>query len=196
MAYHRFVLCLLSVVLLGAASAQAAVIRYTFQNTTFTDGGTVTGYFDWDTSLPSITSAYDGASVNFAVTVAGGDTGTFPAFTYTDEVEGPMQTAGMISGNLTLLSVGNLFGTSSRALNFIPDTQGGTVKPGVDLNISLFISNNNSVEGINPPLSFRQMAAGSLVGQVIPEPASAALLALGGVWLVGRRRSGTRGARD
>jgi hypothetical protein len=170
----------------AARPADATVIRYTFTDTTFEDNGTVTGYFDWDTNLSNITSAYNGASANFAVSVAGGDTATFPPFTYTDEVEGPMGTGGAISGR-PILTIGFIVGPSARSLAFIPDTASGT--PGIDLNIPLFISNGNTLEAINSTsLSFRQITGGSLVGEVIPEPASAALLAIGGIALLTRRR--------
>lgn len=90
-------------------TAQATLIRYTFVDTVFEDGGTVSGYFDWDTTLPDITSVYDGWSANFAVSVAGGNESDFPPFTYVDEIEGPMTTFGDYGPFKPVLKFGDVF---------------------------------------------------------------------------------------
>jgi hypothetical protein len=170
---------------ISATAADAAVIRYTFVDTVFEDGGTVSGFFDWDTNLADITSVYDGGSVNFDVSVAGGNETDFPPFTYTDEVEGPMQDGGQFGAFKPVLVVGNVFGPSDRELNFVPD--GVVAVIGVDLNIPL--SSDTYTEATNVSgLEFRNVTGGSLVGTVIPEPASVALLAIGGLLTIFRGR--------
>lgn len=58
----------------GAATADAAPLRWVLSGVTFADGGIATGsfFFDADTSTVS----------NWNVSVSGGNTGTFPPFTY------------------------------------------------------------------------------------------------------------------
>ena len=72
-----------------AITANAKIIRYTLDNVTFEDGGTASGYFEWDTSLPNITNEYQGASVNYDVSVSGGGA-VFPTFNYLPANSGPM----------------------------------------------------------------------------------------------------------
>lgn len=168
-----------------AAEAHAAVIRYTFVNFTFEDGGTATGFLDWDTSLPDIVSQFSGASVNYDITVAGGDTLDFPAFNYTDEAAGPIVSPGDVGIN-PLLVIGDVNSGLARQIAILPN--GAAL--GVDLNIPLLISNANTGEKrqLGDPIGERQQETGALVGEVIPEPASATLLAIGGVALLRRRR--------
>jgi hypothetical protein len=60
--------------LLLPALASAAVVRWTFNNLKFDDGGAVSGYFDYD--------ANSGAFLDRAIAVSGGNVATFPALTY------------------------------------------------------------------------------------------------------------------
>jgi hypothetical protein len=68
-------------VLLGclssAARTDAATITWTLNNFTFADGGVASGFFDWNTVTQS--------SPNYAVSVSGGNTTTYPPLIYTDE---------------------------------------------------------------------------------------------------------------
>ena len=61
--------------LTSGVPAQAATIRWHLEGFTFTDGGSVTGYFDWDTAT--------NFSTNYNVQVSGGNTALFPERTYT-----------------------------------------------------------------------------------------------------------------
>ncbi|MBI3678926.1 MAG: hypothetical protein HY235_00725 [Acidobacteria bacterium] len=56
--------------------APAAPVNWTFVGAGFADGGTITGSFVWDAALSSM--------ISWDVSVAGGNTGTFPGFTYSN----------------------------------------------------------------------------------------------------------------
>ena len=139
-----------------AITANAKIIRYTLDNVTFADGGTASGYFEWDTSLPNITNEYQGASVNYDVSVSGGGA-VFPTFNYLPANSGPMSASGIVFPNRILV-----LGVGGRKLNLIPNTAGGTI--GIDLNIPLLISPGNTYELVNPPFTTRNITGGSLVG--------------------------------
>jgi hypothetical protein len=72
-----FVLALAAAISALASPAHAATIRWELNNFTFADGGTATGFFDWDTIAL--------ASTNYEISTSGGDVGTFPPVTYDDE---------------------------------------------------------------------------------------------------------------
>ena len=75
---HRSAALLTALVgLFAAAPASAVIITWELNNFVFEDGGIATGFFDWDTVAQS--------STNFEFMVSGGDTATFPAFTWDDE---------------------------------------------------------------------------------------------------------------
>ena len=143
-----------------AITANAKIIRYTLDNVTFADGGTASGYFEWDTSLLNLVSEYQGASVNYDVSVSGGGA-VFPTFNYLSANSGPMSASGIIFPNRILV-----LGVGGRKLNLIPNTAGGTI--GIDLNIPLLISPGNTYELVNPPFTTRNITGGSLVGTLVP----------------------------
>ncbi len=58
-------------------SANAAVVRWELNEFFFNDGGTASGFFDWDSVA--------GEAINYDVLVQGGDASTFASFRYTDE---------------------------------------------------------------------------------------------------------------
>lgn len=163
-----------------SATSGAATIRYTFVGAEFADGGTISGFFDWDTSLDDLHPAYEGSSLNFEISVSGGNETAFPAFTYTDEIEGPMRSGGVTFVDpftYYILGVGDLTGPSDRVFYFIPDVTSGTL--GVDLNIFLYLSPGNSIEIIDVAgFNARGMSgrSGQLQGVFIPEPAPHLLL--------------------
>lgn len=152
--------------LLGmVATAQADVIRYTLENVTFEDGGTATGYFDWDTDLPDAVPEYSGSSVNFEISISGGNETDFPPIMITDENSGAMGQGGTIDDK-RIFGFGNLDAPVNRLVYLIPDPASGEV--GVDLAIPLYISTDNSIE-ISTQAGFlvRNMTAGSISGVVI-----------------------------
>ncbi len=165
-----------------ALGSQADVIRYSLVNVVFADGGTATGYFDWDTELPDAVPEYTGASVNFEISTSGGNTVDFPPFILSDENSGPITSAGTIIGK-RILRFGRSSSAPNRAIYLIPDPALGQV--GVDLNIPLFISPGNSFELDRNPGSFlRNIVSGSIQGVVLsvsaapPAPAPATVEAV------------------
>ena len=63
--------------LVAASPAFAVVITWELNNFVFEDGGVASGFFDWDTVTQD--------STNFEISVSGGNTGSFPAFTWSDD---------------------------------------------------------------------------------------------------------------
>ena len=183
----RSFLTALTLVLLLAAgpAASADIIRYQFQNYAFDDGGVATGFFDFDTSLAGPFS-FAGNSANFEISVSGGSTASFPAFTYTDENSGPFRRgAGTTSGEV--IAVGDYTGSLKRGLYFIVDP---SATLGVDPAASLMLSPGNTSEIANiSALSFRRQISGSITAAPVPEPTAAALLGLTAITLLPRRRA-------
>ena len=65
---------ILVIALLTAQASFCAQVTWSLQNVVFSDGGTATGSFVYDTSTDTV--------VSYSITVSGGDTSTFPAWTY------------------------------------------------------------------------------------------------------------------
>ena len=72
-----WVLAIATAAFAWAAPVRADIIRWNLVDFKFLDGGTATGFFDWDTVAAT--------SPNYEISVSGGNTANFPAFTYTDE---------------------------------------------------------------------------------------------------------------
>jgi hypothetical protein len=109
-----------AIALLVVGVSLAAPRTWTLQNATFTDGGVATGSFVFDSSTNSL--------VSYSISVSGGDTTTFPAFTYQNGTAhnlGGSAFAGLIDLETDLLT-----GGSPRELRLpvlpLPST-GGTV---------------------------------------------------------------------
>ena len=152
--------------LLGmVATAQADVIRYTLVNVEFEDGGTATGYFDWDTDLPDLAPEFSGASVNYEINVSGGNETDFPPISLTDENSGAAGTGGTINDN-RILTFGITYAPPNRQVALIPDPAVGEL--GVDLNIALYISSGNTFDlATSPAFVVRDIIGGSIEGEVI-----------------------------
>ena len=101
------------VVISALHQTKAATIEWTINNGNFADGGVVTGSFNWDTDLKTLTSW------NFSV--SGGDTSDFPSpFTYSDTLANNIGQADRLFDGSRLLffdSSPNVFGTT-RELRF------------------------------------------------------------------------------
>ncbi|MGB1125082.1 MAG: PEP-CTERM sorting domain-containing protein [Phycisphaeraceae bacterium] len=174
-------------IFLYSAHADATVIRYTFDQTTLAGGGTVTGFFDWDTTLPDLQPNYEGSVSNYDFFITGGNTSLFVPVTMTDEIFGPVNQGG-IAGTRSGITFGNVFSDDFQ-LSVWLDT--AIYNFGQDLVISSIVHPGFSGQAVDPPgddtLEQRGVETGQLIGTVIPEPTSLALLGLGGL-LVGRRR--------
>src|SRR5271167_3686441 len=71
--------------IMGAGHVSAAPVTWTLTGVTFSDGGTATGTFTWNADTQTI-----GA---YSITVTGGNTTTFPTFTY-DNADSSLQFLG------------------------------------------------------------------------------------------------------
>lgn len=64
--------------LLACSGASAFPVTWTLSGVTFADGGTASGSFVYDAATNNVSDILD----TFSISVAGGDTATFPAITY------------------------------------------------------------------------------------------------------------------
>lgn len=137
-----------------SAVALATPVTWTLTGVTFADGGTATGWFVYD--------ADTGAISDWSVSVAGGDTATFPALTYMPATGGALNsvsTAGLINFTLTGTNRQIRLAFASPLTN-----AGGTVAFDLD--------NPSASECYNCGV-YRLFTAGSFVGTVAPTITSA-----------------------
>ena len=158
---YKPLLCIILLSCLG--NAQATIIRYTLDNVTFDDGGTVEGYIDWDTSLPDLRD-FDGSSQNYKLTVSNGDTDKYPEYTYSYSASGDIGTGGQI-GPRRIIKFESNNTTPSRTLNLIPNSDLATL--GQSLDVPLFFSTGNSFEMELQNFGIRDVVTGTLKGKVI-----------------------------
>jgi len=153
----------LLIALLGAGLSLAAPVTWTLQNVTFTDGGTATGSFVYDASTGIVSS--------YSISVAGGNTETFPTFTYQNGTlhnsgASAVPQDGVIDFDTDIVSYGE---SRLLALPVLPlPSTGGTV--------SLNLANDYGAEcyDCNP---YRLFASGQVVANVTsPNTATAPAL--------------------
>jgi hypothetical protein len=159
------------------SSASADIITWTFDDVTFEDGGTVSGFFDYDT----VTSA----AANFDIDTTAGT--VLPAFHYTTS-NSFFFAANLISPNsLTWLNNAqdryiNLAFDGSLSTPGVVDLRLGDLSGGADTNGSWECDNCFDI---------RDVASGSVTSPAgVPEPAAWALMLVGfgGLGAVLRRR--------
>jgi hypothetical protein len=167
---------LLAAALAAASSipAQAAEVVWSLQGVNFADGGTASGTFTFNADTNTVT--------NFALSVTGGNTAVFPAFTWDSSTATTVYVG--LYGGLNFRST-----TSLRELRLDPvaslTNAGGTVALDLD---SIF---GGDCYNCDP---FRAFTSGSLVASAaaVPEPATWGMMlaGFGAVgWSMRRRRS-------
>jgi len=151
--------------LAGHSMAVAALVDWTM-NGTFADGGTLNGSFTFDANTHTAT--------NWNLSVAGGNTATFPPFTY-DPLDTVFQSGGTVGGHFILQFRTPAFDRFV-FFAFNPDltNAGGTT--------NVFVSPGNSSELVIAGTvgTSRDFTSGSATGTAeTPEPATLALVSLG-----------------
>lgn len=140
-----------------APSAIAFPVTWTLSGATFNDGGTATGSFVYD--------ADTGTLSNWSVSVAGGNTGTFPPITY-DTTNGSSSVSGQgatTTGVMLCISSCNSRELRMPSVSVLTDT-GGT--------IAIDLASGYQGECFNCA-PFRAFTAGNLVGTAAPSVTSA-----------------------
>jgi hypothetical protein len=164
----------------SALPAQAAEVVWTLQGAAFSDGGTAAGTFTFNADTNTVT--------NFALSVTGGNTDVFPAFTWDSSTATAVYVG--LYGGLNFRST-----TSLRELRLDPAASltnaGGTVA--LDLG-SIF---GGDCYNCDP---FRAFTSGSLVASAagVPEPATWGMMlaGFGAVgWSMRRSRSAAAAVR-
>lgn len=153
--FSGFVVACLCLALAGLTNGHAVPVLWTFNGATFNDGGTATGSFVYDADTDTLS--------NWSVSVAGGNTGSFPAFTYdTTNATGSISGQGATLTGVLLEAAGN---RQLRTASVSPLTNaGGTVA----------IDTSNLYQGECFNCSpYRPYTAGTLVGIIVVSITSA-----------------------
>jgi len=143
-----------AVSLAAGSEAFADPVTWTITGGTFTDGGTLTGSFVFDADTVTF------SQVN--LTVSGGNTTAFPAFTYTDS-NSRAQDFGVAQGHVVYLFTVTGSPTNRQLiLAFVPNltNAGGPV--------SLFVSAGNAAELNNRFADERDISGGTANGVPVP----------------------------
>jgi hypothetical protein len=144
--------------LVCAPSAFAFPVTWTLSGATFSDGGTATGSFVYDVDTGTLS--------NWSVSVAGGNTGTFPPITY-DTTSGSSSVSGQGStttGVMLCISSCNSRELRMPSVSVLTDA-GGTIA------IDLASGYQGECFNCSP---FRAFTAGNLVGTAAPAITSSA----------------------
>jgi len=171
--------------LAGNSAAWAASVSWTITGGTFTDGGTLTGTFVYDAVAQSFGT--------YTLSVAGGSTAQFPAFTYTNANSAAIPFGSAAGHNVYQISVTGDPNHRQLILGFNPNltNDGGSV--------SLFVSAGNATELNNSFANARDVSGGTALGTVVPQPPPvpvmstsalagfALLLAALGAWRLSRK---------
>jgi hypothetical protein len=166
---------------------QAAQITWTLQNVTFADGGTATGSFVVDTTLPFFSRV-----LSYNITTSGGNVTNFPSFTYENGVAPNELPSLSDSGELQL-------STSLLNPNLPPQTGSRTLLLRFSESLLTAQGTVSVLTGFNSfecwsCSTLRTVSGGSAVptfNAPIPEPGTCAMLAAGlaGLTLLRRRQA-------
>ncbi|MEM0943827.1 MAG: hypothetical protein AAGI70_07745 [Pseudomonadota bacterium] len=167
----RLLAIILMASLAAPVTAEAVTFRYTIEDGTFVDGGTFSGFFEFDTVANLIT--------NHELTVSGGNTTLFPALTYSGPEVRPSGTVIGVLPNVELWNFGNRFGPRNLTLAFLDG--GGSVgspnhlRSGIDFSL---VTGFGAGELLFPPFVNRRITGGTATASVaaIPLPAAATML--------------------
>jgi hypothetical protein len=157
--------------------SRAALITWTLQNVTFADGGTASGFVTFDPSAPH-TPGFANYLTNFDIKTTAGTVFTAP-FEYT-----PANTDAYVPYYVSFFSAPE----SSSPRHGLPQhtlrlkaqgefpTMGGRVEILVDASEEKFVGEDFPSDD---SLLFRSISGGSLVGVLVPEPATPAFVGIG-----------------
>jgi len=157
---------------IALGTAMGDPLTWTLQDVRFVDGGTASGWFVFDALTDSV-----GA---YSISVLGGDTTTFPEFTYQMDVPPNLVAFASFTNKFIDFTT-----TSTREFRITPMTW-MTDAGGV---IALDVQNPFAFEcfNCNPSRRFESGSIATLQSDAIPEPATGLLLLAGPVLLAVKR---------
>jgi len=159
---HCLTVLLLSLCLALPMTANAATVRYVINDGTFNDGGTFSGFFDYDSGTDSITT--------YELSVSGGNTGTFSAFTYSGT---QADRGGRLTGSSPQIQFWNFGEFSERFLTLgFRDgrsalSQANDLSDGVNFSL---VTGNIALETIFRGLTSREVTGGTAIATNVPAP--------------------------
>ncbi|MEM1397798.1 MAG: VPLPA-CTERM sorting domain-containing protein [Pseudomonadota bacterium] len=188
MTKHYLTVLLLSLCLAVPTTAGAATFRYVINDGAFNDGGIFSGFFEYESGTDSITT--------YELSVSGGNTGTFSAFTYSGTQANRGGRFIGLSPQVQLWTFGELLGPRNLTLGFRDGIfSGNELAKGETFSL---ITGNVADETVFPDFISREVVGGTVIATsvpvvispaVIPLPATAWLMviSLGGLAALRRR---------
>ena len=155
-------------------TALAAPVKWSLQNANFVDGGMASGWFIYD--------ATSNAVGPYLIDVSGGDTATFPAFTYEAGVA-PNTAAYAFSSPMYVVFDTNIPSPDPDYPEAFRELRVQVATWMTDTGGEIPMSSGEECYNCSPFRSFAR--GGSIVGQPVPEPTLLALLGVG-LGVVGR----------